>query len=51
MRRTARAATEEDSVVSGDSCAEYVILHSDRRFLRHTHAHSMQRCREREKDG
>lgn len=37
---TARAATEEDSVVNGDSCTEYVILHSDRRFLRHTHTYT-----------
>lgn len=33
-------ATEEDSVVNRDSCAEYVIFHSDRHFLRHIHMHT-----------
>lgn len=31
---TARAASNGESVVNGDSCAECVILHSDRCFLR-----------------
>lgn len=33
MMLRARAVTKGDSVVSGDSCAEYVILHSDRCVL------------------
>lgn len=39
MRQTAKAATEEDSVVNGDSFMEYVIFHSDTHFLRHTCKH------------
>lgn len=37
IKQTARAAGEEDSVVNWDSCAEYVIFHSDRHFLRRMH--------------
>lgn len=51
MRQIDRAAIEEDSVVNGDSRAEYVILHSDRRFLRRTHKHATQGSGEKEYDG
>lgn len=41
MRQAARDTIEEDSVVNGDSCAEYVIFHSDRQFSdAYTHTHT-----------